>query len=159
RRDIDPWYEDDLSVDYVELQGDVIWLDSGIVRADSVDFMAVANRRPMSAASLASTALSYTGQFAPEFEYEDWAMAWRGRVHAGFLELAHVAIAELTDRAELLMARDVAAHVIGVDPMATDAELQLVWIYGRMGMVSAARSQYDHLARQSEQDGLEPMPL
>jgi len=159
RREIDPWYEDDLSVDYVELQGDVVWLDRNLVRADSAEFLASAHRRPAGVNELAGLVLSYSGQFATEFEYDDWAMAWRGRIHATFLDLAHSITDELVALGDLRLAAEVAGHVIRVDPAAIENELRLVWIYGRMGRLSAARSQYEHLRRQDYLDGLDPVPL
>ena len=43
RRDIDPWYEDDLSLDYVRFQGDLVWLERDLVSAESVQFITVAH--------------------------------------------------------------------------------------------------------------------
>ena len=31
----------------------------------------------------------YAGRFAPEFEYEEWAIGWRDRLHALYLHLVH----------------------------------------------------------------------
>ena len=85
RRSIDPWYEDDVSVDYVGFQGDVIWLDHHLVSAASADFvhMALGQNTPVS--DLVASVLGYPAPFAPEFEYEEWAMCWRARVHSTFL--------------------------------------------------------------------------
>ena len=59
----------------------------------------------------------------------------------------------------LNLARDLAAHVLRIDPTATDIQLRLVWIYGHMGIVSAARSLYELVERRDRDDGLEPVPL
>jgi len=159
RREIDPWYEDDLSVDYVELQRDLVWLDRDLVSAESADFLAAAQRRAMDLSELSGVVHSYAGQFAPEFEYEEWAMAWRGTIHAVFLDSAHSVIDQLVRQDQLSFARDVAAHVLRVDPSATDIQVRLVWIYGRMGIVSAARSLYEQVERRDRADGVEPLPL
>jgi DNA-binding SARP family transcriptional activator len=159
RREIDPWYEDGLSVDYIELQGDLVWLDRDLVRADSASVFQMLTGATASLDSLADSIRSYGGQFAPEFEYDEWALAWRGRVHSTFLDVAHTVIDRLVAANDLRRAGDVAGHVISVDPAAMDIEQRLIWIYGRMGKASAARSQYEHLRRQDAIDGLDTPPL
>jgi len=159
RRQIDTWYEDDLSVEYIELQGDLVWLDADLVYSDSAQFLQQAQRLRSDPSILSTLLTSYRGQFAPEFEYEEWAMPWRGRVHATFLEIAHSACDDLVKRGDLAAARDVAGHALRVDPIATDIELKLVWIYGRMGMTSAANSLYRRLQMQDESEGLLLAPL
>ena len=159
RRQIDPWYEDDLSVEYIELQGDLVWLDADLVYSDSAQFLQQAQLLRSDSSKLSTLLSSYRGQFAPEFEYEEWAMPWRGRVHATFLEIAHSICDDLVNRGDLAAARDVAGHVLRVDPIATDIELKLVWIYGRMGMISAANSLYRRLQMQDESEGLRLAPL
>jgi DNA-binding SARP family transcriptional activator len=57
------------------------------------------------------------------------------------------------------MARDVAIALLDVDPTATDIERRLIWLYWRLGATSAARAQYEHLARGEQADGLDPTPL
>jgi two-component SAPR family response regulator len=156
RREIDPWYEDDLSVDYVGLQGDMVWLDEELVRSQSADFLTAMSRRSESASDLARAVINYPGQFAPEFEYDEWAMSWRDRTHSTFLDITQLVIADLVQAGDLRLAADVAAHAIQVDAAATDIEMRLVWIYDRMGRHSAARSQFGHLQRQQALDGLEP---
>ena len=86
-------------------------------------------------------------------------MSWRGTVHATFLDLAHSVIDQFVRKDQLNLARDVATHVLRVDPTAIDVQLRLVWIYGRMGIVSAARSLYELVERQDRDDGIEPVPL
>jgi DNA-binding SARP family transcriptional activator len=159
RRQVDPWYEDDLSVDYIELQGDLVWLDADLVRADSAEFLEQAQTLRGTPSALADLVIAYQGQFAPEFEYEDWALPWRGRVHATFLDIAHSACDNMIARADLAAARDLAGHVLRVDPAATDIEIKLIWIYGRLGMVSAANSLYGRLKDLEDTEGLQMAPL
>jgi DNA-binding SARP family transcriptional activator len=161
RREIDPWFEDDISVDYIGFQGDVVWLDPDLSSVASVVFATEA-RRLISERNV-STDLellaSYTGQFSPEFEYEEWAMSWRARVHALFLELANTSIAERTRSGDLRSARDVALIALSQDPMATEIERKLIWLYWHLGSHSAAVTHHEHLALIENGEGLDPVPL
>jgi DNA-binding SARP family transcriptional activator len=160
RREIDPWYEDDVSVDYINFQADLVWLDRALVSADSVAFLDAAQRRSdLELTELARLITAYRAAFAPEFEYDEWALGWRARVHAAFLDLAHDAIARSVRSHDYRTARDIASHVLGVDESATDVERQLVWVYGKLGLLSSARSQYAHLLAYERADGIETPPL
>jgi DNA-binding SARP family transcriptional activator len=159
RREIDPWYEDDLSVDYITFQSDILWLDADLVRVASLTFLTQlkANQRSEDAEAILAVVAGYTGQFAPEFEYEEWAIAWRSRVHAAFLEFAHGAIVRLRRLGRAGDARDVALIAFEADPEARDVEIELIKLYWELGARSAARAQYDHFAYQERADGLEPV--
>lgn len=158
RREIDPWYEDDVSADYVGFEGDVVWLDTSLVRVGSVQFAFDARRLmggKASSGEILNLVDQYLGQFCPEFEYEEWAMAWRARVHAIYLQFASWAIKELTARNELEAAQSAASSALDRDPAAYDIERKLIWLYWRLGSRSAARAQFDHLAAQEVSDALE----
>jgi len=159
RRDIDPWYEDDISVDYVCFQGDVVWLDPSLVRVASAQFASDV-RRVMGTIASPDEVLElmdqYTGQFSPEFEYDEWAMGWRSRLHAVYLQFAHWAIEHLISATNLLSAKDVALIALDRDPNAFDIERRLVRLYWHIGSKSASRAQYEHLAAQERIDGLDP---
>ncbi len=159
RREIDPWFEDDVSVDYVGFQGEIVWLDQDLVAATSAQFLTRAQDQTLTLDDATSLLGSYRAPFAPEFEYEEWAMAWRNRVHATFLELAHTTMAGRIREQDLDGARAIAAHVIQVDEDASDVEQVLVWLYGQLGLHSAARTQYDHLATCDRLDGVEALPF
>jgi DNA-binding SARP family transcriptional activator len=162
RREIDPWYEDDVATDYVAVQGDLVWLDPALVSADSSEFFADARRLRLGGHLVDGTLdliARYTGHFAPEFEYEEWAIGWRSRLRSALLDAAHSAIGASLRADRLEMARDVAIALLDVDPTATDIERRLIWLYWRLGATSAARAQYEHLARGEQADGLDPTPL
>jgi DNA-binding SARP family transcriptional activator len=159
RREIDPWYEDDLSADYVGYQGELLWLDPDLVRVASAEFLTSA-RTMLARAFTATDALAlmtkYAGQFSPEFEYEEWAISWRLRVHASYLNVVHSAMQQLIEHSDLRGARDVALVALATDPSAADLERALIWTYARMGAASAALAQYQHLATRERADGLDP---
>jgi two-component SAPR family response regulator len=158
RREIDPWYEDELSIDYVVFGGDLLWLDPELVSTDSSEFLKTAKRirsGEIPAPDVPELMRLYVGTFAPEFEYEEWAIDWRSRVHSGFLEAAHAGIDRLTQTGDLARAREVATAVLDVDPSVTDIERRLISLLWQSGARSAAKSQYEHLIRVEARDGVE----
>jgi DNA-binding SARP family transcriptional activator len=162
RREIDPWYEDDMSVDYLGLRADVVWLDAHLSIVASVSF-ANAVRAEMATTLNVDHALEivdqYHGRFCPEFEYEEWASSWRTRVHALFLEYCNRVIDRAISHSAWNSARDIAIRALDRDPMAMEIERKLVWLYWRLGSQSAAIAQYSHLAAVERADGLDPIPL
>jgi len=158
RREIDPWYEVDVSHDYISFEAELLWLDPDLVSVASGEFLARSRAVPSRSGSpteYLGLISSYGGQFCPEFEYEDWAITWRSRVHAAYLDFGHRSIGCLADAGELATARDIADLVLGVDPSARDVERKLVWIYAKLGSLSAAAAQYEHLALSFRADGFE----
>jgi DNA-binding SARP family transcriptional activator len=160
RRAIDPWYEDDMSVDYIRLEGELVWLDSDLTRVGSTSFLEqTLATKAMGAEAVSMLLRSYAGKFAPEFEYEEWAMAWRTRLHAAFLELSTTAINEAMQNGNHGLALDLASYVLSVDPAATDLERRIVQIYWRMGARLSALAHYDRLVFQDRADGVDPPTL
>ena len=87
------------SVEYVRYEGETLALDEALVEADSVTFhadaVALSKDPSPDPKRLLATIDSYTGSFAPEFEYEDWAQDWREQLSAAFLHLVDRARAQL----------------------------------------------------------------
>ena len=158
RRDIDPWFEDDISVDYVLFQGDVVWLEPALLSIASAEFVADV-RAAMSTSDLGSRAIGilarYAGQFCPEFEYEEWAMGWRNRIHALYLQFANAVISQHADAGRLADAREAALIALGQDPVAREIEQKLVWLYWHLGARSSALAQFEHLTGQERADGVD----
>jgi DNA-binding SARP family transcriptional activator len=161
RRDIDPWYEDELSMDYLRFEGDLVWIDTDLVVVESVEFLRATGGTSIATSEDEIVRLigTYTGQFAPEFEYEEWAIGWRSRLHASFLDLANGAIDSLIRRKRFAVARDIAAKALAIDPEAREIEESLIYLYERLGAHSAALAQYDHLAARDRAEGNDPPSL
>jgi DNA-binding SARP family transcriptional activator len=162
RRDIDKWYEVDVSAGFVAYESDLVWLDSSLVRIESANFVATARQHlatDFSARAVLDLMDRYGGQFCPEFEYEEWALPWRTRVHTTFLNYAHTASLSLIGRGDIQGARDVALRALTVDPTAADLERVVIWTYWRLGNTSAAIAQYQFLAARDRADGLDPPTL
>jgi two-component SAPR family response regulator len=163
RRDIDPWYEDGVSANYVVYESELMWLDCELASVDSIEFRDQSRRAIADGADLeaARSALKlYRGRFAPEFEYEDWAMAWRDGLHATYLHLAETTVSRMCESGLLRESAELCQLVLGIEPAAESVERALVWTYGRIGAASAATEQYQHLARSIRQAlGVEPPSL
>ena len=103
---------------------------------------------------------SYGGTFAPEFEYEEWAIDYRGRTHAQYLRLVH-AVAESQLRAGRF--KDAATGLttaLGNDPSAFELQAQLVEALWRQGSRAAALEHYKHYAHAHLRElGLVAAPL
>jgi DNA-binding SARP family transcriptional activator len=162
RHEIDPWYDDDSSVNYVAFESELLWLDPALVSVASAEFLGDARAlllRDFTAQHALSVMSSYAGPFCPEFEYEEWAIAWRARVHAAYLDLAHAAIVKAFTESDYAGARDIASAALSVDAGATEIERALIKAYWRLGAHSAAATQYEILATRERADGLVPPSL
>jgi len=163
RRDIDPWFEDGRSVDYVVMEPDVVYLDPELVQVDSAAFF-----RQVSAAltsgSVAELAVpllrDYPARFALDFEYEDWSYAWREQLHGIYLEAVQAAADALLAKGNARVAIDVIQRALAVDPSAVELEGALVAALHRAGSTAAAAHQYRHFAKAYEDEtGASPPPI
>jgi DNA-binding SARP family transcriptional activator len=135
-------------VEYVPVAGDMIRLVPELVHVDSVSFLRQANEvvtRHPGGAEAVRLVQSYAGPFAPEFEYDEWALSWRDHVHTAFLNLAEQsARARMPERSAEAAA--ILRHALGVDPDALDLKPLLAAAMYLSGSQAAAR----HLYRQYE---------
>jgi two-component SAPR family response regulator len=109
----------------------------------------------------ARTALDlYRGRFAPEFEYEEWAIATRDTLHAAYLALVGETIRGLAESGDWVEAAEVARIALTVDPAADAIERNLIALYHWSGAHAAAAEQYSHYAAAQRADlGVEAPPL
>jgi DNA-binding SARP family transcriptional activator len=159
RREIDPWHDDGVSADYVGLEGDVVWLDQSLTSSDSAAFLsraAHARGIPGDTSAVLDALRMYVGPFAPEFEYEEWAIEWRARLTSALVSLASLSVKQLIRDEDLEGARDVAATAWERDPTAADLERQLIWLYWRLGSFSSAKAHFEHLNRLETDDDSSP---
>ena len=161
RRDVDPWYDEDSSAEYVHFRKELLWLDSDLVKAASVEFeqsLAPAMSTIQTTPEIALGILeSYTGRFAPEFEYEEWAIGWRDRLQAMYLHAVQAATRELVTRGSWTRAIAVVQQALAVAPDTTDLDRWLVWLYSAANAPAAAAEQYRHyVGTYREEYGEEP---
>ncbi len=127
--------------------------------ADCLRLIAALRRdpRPELVSQLAET---YTGRFAVDFLYDDWASSFRDNLHAGFLGRVERAVTDDTKMGAFDRAISVAQKALLADPDAEQIELCLLRLYRLTGAHAAAAEQYAHYATvMREQLGVEPPPL
>ena len=163
RRDIAPWHDGGVVPDYVPLDAELLYLDSELVQVDSVAFLRQASDT-LGSADVSRTGPAilklYTGRFAPEFEYEDWATDWRTLLHAQFLRLTQVTAAALLKSGRVQPAIDVLTHAIEMDALAFDIRATLVRTLKQAGAVDAATDHYRQYANLMKRElGVRAPPL
>jgi DNA-binding SARP family transcriptional activator len=149
RRDIEPWYEDGSTADYVRMEGDMVYLDSELFQVDSVAFnrqVAEIMRKGTVREQGPEMLRLYRGRFAPEFEYEEWAEDWRTQLHAAYLHLAHTTVAALVRAGLVAEAVDVLTLVTATDPHAFDLRASLISCLASLGSLDAAQAHYRTLS-------------
>ena len=162
RRVFEPHCDDDTSPGYLRSRSDLIWLDNGLVGSRSSDCLALLNqiRRDSAPGLVVRLAETYTGRFATDFLYDDWAGAFRDSLHAGFLDRIERAVRTDTKAGAFDRALTVAQLALQADPEAEQIEFCLLRLYRRTGANAAAAEQYAHYASlMRDQFGLEPPPL
>jgi DNA-binding SARP family transcriptional activator len=162
RRDIDPWFEDGRSVDYVVVEPDVVYLDPQLVQVDSAAFFRQASAALASkdVAGLAAPLVrDYHAKFALDFEYEDWSLAWREQLHGLFLVAVEQAAVGLLAQGRYQAATDVLERALATDSEALTLEAKLVVALHRSGAKAAAAHQYRHFAKAYEEELGEAPPV
>ena len=100
------------------------------------------------------------GRFALDFEYEEWAGAFRDSLHAGYLEIVERAVLDDFAMGHYDRGIRIARRALDVDGSAEQIEVSLLRLYRVSGAHSAAAEQYAHYATVMRDElGLEPPPL
>ncbi len=162
RRVFEPGCDDDTSAGYLRSRSDLIWLDGELVGSRSSDCVGLLSRMRREPSHILVTQLaeSYSGRFAVDFLYDDWASTFRDTLHAGFLDRVERAITSDTKAGAFDRALAVAQLALQADPEAEQIELCLLRLYRRTGANAAAAEQYAHYASlMRDQLGVEPPPL
>ena len=162
RRVIEESYSDDLSPGYVHHDSDVVWLDTELVSSRSVACREVIKAMPArpSPEDVERLTLLYRGRFALDFEYEEWATAYRDNLHAAYLEIVERSVLDDLTSGHYDRGITVARRALEVDPGAEQIEVSLLRLYRVTGAHSAAAEQYAHYATVlREEVGVEPPPL
>jgi DNA-binding SARP family transcriptional activator len=162
RQILEPKTDDDSSAGYLNSRADLIWLDPRLVRSRSSECLQLisAIRKDPAPALISKLAESYTGRFAVDFMYDDWASTFRDGLHASYLDRIERAITADMRAGALERALSIAQLALQADPDAEQIELCLLRLYRRMGANAAAAEQYAHYSSvMREQLGVEPPPL
>jgi two-component SAPR family response regulator len=102
----------------------------------------------------------YRGRFALDFEYEEWAGAYRDSLHAAYLEIVERSVLDDLTAGHHDRGIRIARRALDVDPSAEQIEVSLLRLYRLSGAHSAAAEQYGHYATVMRDElGIEPPPL
>jgi len=162
RRVFEETYSEDLSPGYVHHDTDVVWLDSDLISSRSVECRQVIRNLPSgpSPDDVDRLTLLYRGRFALDFEYEDWATAYREPLHAAYLEIVERSVLDDFRSGHYDRGIKIARRALEVDPSAEQIEVCLLRLYRVTGAHAAAAEQYAHYAAVMREDlGVEPPPL
>jgi DNA-binding SARP family transcriptional activator len=162
RRVLEEDYVEDNSPGYVHHDSDVLWLDPELVTSDSTDcwkFLRSMPERP-TPDDVEQLVEMYRGRFALDFEYEDWATAYRDSLHASYLEVIEQAVRADLETAHFERGIRIGRRALELDPRADQIEVTLLRLYRQTGAHAAAAEQYSHYAGVLRDEvGVDPPPL
>jgi DNA-binding SARP family transcriptional activator len=162
RRVLEEDYSDDTSPGYVHHDSDVLWLDPELVTSRSVECRRLIRALPArpNPDEVDRLTTLYRGRFALDFEYEEWAAAYRDTLHAAYLEIVERSVLDDFSSGHYDRGIRVARRALEVDPTAEQIEVCLLRLYRVTGAHAAAAEQYEHYAAMvREEIGVEPPPL
>ncbi len=162
RRELEPWYEDGDSADYVHMDTELVRLDRSCSKLTA--WLLLARQPTSSAAGRRRTRgpemlALYSGQFAPEFEYEEWAAEWRTHLHTTYLHLAHATSSALLRERRFGEVVEVLTPVVGQWTQRRSNPRHVGCCLAAAGARDASLAQYRSLAVAHERDlGLPARP-
>jgi DNA-binding SARP family transcriptional activator len=138
-----------------------VWLDSDLITADSlVCRTLIRTMHPMPTPDdVLDLARQYSGRFALDFMYEDWASAYRDSLHAAYLRVVEAAIRMDTDSGHYSRGIEIGELAIQVEPDSEDLLIALLRLYRLGGSHAAAAEQYAHYSQALRDLGVEPQPF
>ena len=145
---------------YRQFDGQVLSLDADLVDSQSrIAWRLVGSLQRGDHASIDRLLTIYTGKFALDFSYEEWATAYRENLHAAVLGAVEEEIAAFIQGGDAETAILQAQRVLLVDPSADAIELSYSGPTSVAGGAAAAE-QYAHYASMVRDDlGAEPPSL
>lgn len=158
RRVFEPAYRDETSPGYVGQDGETIWLDLELVSSSSRECASLIRSMPSEATPEGSIALAnlYTGRFALDFAYEEWAAPHRDALHAAYLRVMERAVRSDIDSGHFSRGTFLAERAAEVDPEAEEIQAALVRLYRLSGAHAAAAEKYQHYSQAMRDLGVEP---
>lgn len=162
RRVFEEDFNEDLSPGYVHHESEVIWLDSELVTSSSSRcIQMIRNMAPdPTPDQVERLSAAYSGRFALDFEYEDWAATFRDWLHASYLQIVERALAADLANGHFDRGIRIARRALEVDTTAESVEISLLRLYRASGAHSAAAEQYGHYAARLRQElEIEAPPL
>ena len=159
RRVIEPDFDEETTAGYVQHRPDLIWLDEDLISSRSRacrQLMAQVGSGPEPDLAL-ELASQYSGSFALDFAYDDWAASYRDQLHTAYLEVMERAIRVDMEAGQLGRAMTLARRASDVDPRADEIQLLAIRLSRLVGAHAAAAERYAAYASWlSEELGLDP---
>ena len=149
RRVFEPDYREGMSAGYIQFDGEVVSLDPTLVDScESRVLAATPSRQPRRARRSLDRLLElYSGRYALDFAYEDWAADYRDNLHAAVLAAVEAESVRARSPAATSTARfGWVTTLLAIDPQADAIELELLRAYKASGRHAAAAEQYAHYA-------------
>jgi DNA-binding SARP family transcriptional activator len=162
RRVVEPDYVEDLSPGYFHHDSELVWLDSELIRSQSATTKELIRSLPPqpSPDEVDRLVSAYTGRFALDFEYEEWAGAYRDSLHASYLEVVERSVADDFRAGHFDRGIAVARRALDIDSTAENLEVSLLRLYKATGAHAAAAEQYAHYSSVLRHElGIEPPTL
>jgi len=161
RRVFEPSFSEDITAGYVGQDGETVWLDRELITTRSQACRDMIRRMPSvpSPDEVVLLAREYTGRFALDFMYEDWASTYRDSLHAAYLRVVEAALRLDTDTGHYARGIEIAELATDVEPDSEDLQVALLRLYRLAGSHAAAAEQYGHYAQGLRDLGLEPQPF
>ena len=160
RRVFEPRFTEDLTAGYLGQDGETVWLDRELISTTSQACREMIRRMPgvPTPADVLDLARRYTGRFALDFMYEEWAGAYRDSLHASYLRVVEVALRLDADSGHYARGIEIAELAAQVEPESEELQVALLRLYRLAGSFAAAAEQYGHYAHNLRELGVEPRP-
>ena len=161
RRSLEEDYDQDTSPGYLLQDGDVMRLDRELVDSRSHQFqelvrLTTGDPEIEKAEQIAGL---YSGPFATDFMYEDWAASIRDAFHARYVEVMERAVRRDMEAGQYSRALALARRMLEVDPGLDEIERVIVRLYRMSGFYAAAAEQYAHYSASLADLGVEVPPI
>jgi DNA-binding SARP family transcriptional activator len=160
RRVFEPKFREESSPGYLHQDGETIWLDAGLVSAQSLVCRAAVDRLGTDPTAMEALDLlsSYPAPFALNFAYEEWAARYREPLHASVLRVIEDALRRTIEAEDYRTAIALAERAAVLEPESEEFQLTLVGLYRQTGAPAAAAEQYGRYLETMRSLGVEPFP-
>jgi len=160
RRVFEPSFSEDLTAGYVGQDGETVWLDRDLIgtRSQACRELIRSMTPVPSPDAVLRLARQYTGRFALDFMYDEWASSYRDSLHAAYLRVIEVALKLDSDSGHYSRGIEIAELAADVEPESEDLQIALLRLYRMAGSHAAAAEQYGHYAQALRDLGVEPRP-
>jgi DNA-binding SARP family transcriptional activator len=146
RRIFEPDFREGMSAGYIQVDGEIVALNPVLIDSASRECWRLVQSPSLDLAAVDDLIRLYTGRYALDFAYEEWASSYRENLHAGVLAAVEAAVARARRERDFERAIRLGHGMLAVDPQADGLELELLRTYKASGRHAAAAEQYAHYA-------------